>query len=329
MAGRIGGMRKLLALALVALALLLSAPAGGATSRGRPVALVTAETANEVVAVSLGKYGGHILRRVHLVDPLMIAAPVHGPAVVVNPSGTVTLLAWHTLRPIKVFHSFRAPKVAEIAPDGRLAYVTDEKTGKLSVIDLRRRRIVGRVFVGLLAHHFGISPDGRRIWVALGESATTVVRLDASNPLEPRVVGRIHPPHGAHDVGFTPDGSLAWVTSPTAAQTELYSAGGKLLEGATAGRGPQHVAFSRADALISSGYGSSLESIAWRNPYHRLRTTAAPYGSFNLATYGGFVVTTSLFTGQVSEFRVRDLHRLWTATVAPAARYVAISVWPR
>jgi len=30
----------------------------------------------------------------------------------------------------------------------------------------------------------------------------------------------------------------------------------------------------------------------------------------------------------VSEYRASDLHRLWTTKVAPAARYVAISVWP-
>ena len=65
-----------------------------------------------------------------------------------------------------------------------------------------------------------------------------------------------------------------------------------------------------------------------RAPYHKLRTVTVPYGSFNLATYGGYVVTTSLFTGQVTELRVSDLHRLWTAKVAPAARYVAISVSP-
>jgi hypothetical protein len=38
-------------------------------------------------------------------------------------------------------------------------------------------------------------------------------------------------------------------------------------------------------------------------------------------------VTTSLLTGQVSEFRLSGLHRLWTTKVAPAARYVAISAW--
>lgn len=331
MLARIGGMRKLVALAFVVGSLVLSARVGATPGR-RPVALVTAETANEVLAVSLGKYGGHIIQRVHLADPLMIAAPEHGPAVVVSPLGRVTLLAWHSLQPIKVFHAFRMPEVAAIAPGGRLAYVTDNVTGKLSVIDLSRRKIVGRVFVGAHAHHLGISADGRLIWVALGETAKTIVRLDSSNPLKPRVVGRFDPKFGAHDVVFAPDGRTVLVTSPAGSTAAAYSAGGRvprLLWYAGAGRGPEHVAFSGDSALVSSGYGSSLEALSWRSPSRAPRAVAAPYGSFNLATYGDFVVTTSLLTGQVSEFRVRDLHRLWTAKVAPAARYVAVSVWPR
>ena len=285
-----------------------------------------------MLAVSLGPHGGRILKRVHLADPLMIAARSHGPAVVVSPLRTVTLLGWHSLRPIKVFHAFRRPEVAAIAPGGRLAYVTDNGTGTLTVIDLRRRTIVGRVFVGAHAHHLGVSPDGRLIWVALGETAKTIVRLDASNPREPRVIGRFNPRFGAHDVVFAPDSRTVLVTSPSGSTVAAYSAGGReprLLWYAGAGRAPEHVAFSGASALVSSGYGSRLEAISWRSPSRSPRATGVPYGSFNLATYGGFVVTTSLLTGQVSEVRVRDLHRLWTTKVAPAARYVAISIWPR
>jgi DNA-binding beta-propeller fold protein YncE len=324
-------MRKLLAVATVVFVLLLPAR-GAAMSSGRPVALVTAETANEVLAVSLGKYGGHILRRVHLVDPLMIASARHGPAVVVSTRGAVTLLAWQSLRAIKTFHGFSTPEVSAVTPNGRLAYVTDGRTGDLTVIDLHRRRIVGRVFVGAGAHHLGISPDGRRIWVALGETATTIVRLDSSNRRQPRVIGRFQPRFGAHDIAFAPDGSTVLVTSPSGSTVSGYTAGGRLprlLWYAGAGRGPEHVAFSGGHALVSSGYGSSLETLSWRSPSRAPRTTAAPYGSFNLATYGGIVVTTSLFSGQVTELRVSDLHRLWTAKVAPAARYVAISVWSR
>jgi DNA-binding beta-propeller fold protein YncE len=321
-------MLKLLALTPLVLGLLVPSSVA-ATSARRPVALVTAETANEVFAVSLGPHGGHVLRHIHLAGPLMITAPQHGPAVVVSTTGTVTLLAWHALRPIKVFHSFRSPKVAAVAPDGRLAYVTDERTGDLSVIDLARRKIVGRVFVGLGAHHLGISPDGRRIWVALGETATTIVRLNASNPRKPRVVGRLHPRYVAHDLSFEPDGRMVWVSSASSSVVALDSAdSGRIIEGADGGRAPQHVAFSGGKALITSGYGSSLTAVCWLDPCRR-RVVSVPYGSFNLATYGGYVVTTSLFTGQVTELRVGDLHRLWTTKVAPAARYVAISVWPR
>jgi DNA-binding beta-propeller fold protein YncE len=326
-------MRRFLVLAASSSFLLLSAAAPAETSVARPVALVTAETSNEVLAVSLGPRGGRVLRRVHLVDPLMIAAAPHGPAVVVDPRGTVTLLAWHSLRPVAVFHSFGAPKVAAVAPNGRLAYVTDEQTGDLTVIDLVHRRIVGRVFVGLSAHHFGIGPDGRRIWVALGETAKTIVRLDAANPRSPRVIGRFHPKYGAHDVIFARDNRTVLVTSPTGSTLSAYSATGRLprllWSAGAGGRGPDHVAVLGDIAVVSNGYGASLASFSLSSPSRAPRRAVAPYGSFNLAVYGGDLVTTSLFTGQVSEFRARDLHRLWTTKVAPAARYVAISVWPR
>ena len=86
-------MRSLLVLAV---ALLLVPAASAHPSADRPVALVAAETANEVLAVSLGPHGGHVLKRVRLEDPLMVAAPLHGPAVVVDPHGTVTLLGCST-----------------------------------------------------------------------------------------------------------------------------------------------------------------------------------------------------------------------------------------
>jgi DNA-binding beta-propeller fold protein YncE len=319
--------RKLLALTLVGVALLLPASVS-ATAGGRPVALVVAETSNEVLAVSLGPRGGQVLKRVQLDDPLMVAAALQGPAVVVDPHGTVTLLAWHTLRPIKTFRGFRRPEVAAISPGDRYAYVADAGSGRLVVIDLRRRRIVGRAFVGLEAHHLDFSPDGRRLWVALGETATTIVRLDTSNLRHPRVVGRIHPRLTGHGIEFSPNGRTVWVSSSAAPFVTVFSAAtGNVLREIAVGKGPQEIAFSGKRALITSGYGSSLEAVSWHT-YGRHGSVAMPYGSFNLATLGGTVVTSSVLTGYVTELHAGTLERMWTRRIAPVTRYVAISIWP-
>jgi DNA-binding beta-propeller fold protein YncE len=318
---------RLLAFAAGAATALLIAPS--AWAGGRPVALVTAETSNEVLAVSLGSHGGKVLKRVHIADPLMVAAPLHGPAVVVSAKGTVTLLGWHSLRPIRVLRSFRDPQVATIRPGGRYAYVADGGSGEIEVINLRKREVEGAVYVGSQAHHLSFSPDGKRLWVALGETATTIVRLDTKNAIRPHVVGRFHPRYTSHDVKFAPNGRTVWISSATAPSVTVYSAAtGKVVKVLSAIEAPQHFAFSGARVLITSGYGSALEERAWRT-YTRVGGASLPYGSFNLTALGSQVATTSLFTGQVTELGAGTLGRMWTVKVAPAARYIAISAWPR
>jgi YVTN family beta-propeller protein len=321
-------MRRIVALALVAAALFVPSRVA-AGPNGRPVALVVAELSNELFAVSLGPHGGHVLKTVQLDDPLMVASALVGPAVVVDPHGTVTLFAWHSLRRLKVFRGFRVPEVAAISPRGRYAYVADGGSGRLVVIDLQERRIVGHVFVGLQAHHLDFSPDGRRLWVSLGETATTIVRLDTSELRNPRVVGRIHPRLTAHGIEFAPDGRTVWVSSSAAPFVTVFDAAtGKPLRKIAAGKGPQEIAFSGTRALITSGYGSSIESVSWRT-YGRHGAVAMPYGSFNLATLGGNVVTSSVLNGYVTELRAGTLERMWTTKLAASTRYVVISIWPR
>ncbi|HLX31511.1 MAG TPA: hypothetical protein VKR79_01960 [Gaiellaceae bacterium] len=319
-------MRRLVVLAT---ALLLVSGASASGSASRPVGIVVAETANQVIAVSLGPHGGTVLKRVSVADPLMVAAPLHGPAVVLSPAtGTVTLLAWHSLRVVKVFHGFEEPEVARIAPGDRYVYVNDNRTGDLSVIDLARERIVDRLHVGAGAHHMAFTPDGKRLWIALSEVATTVVRLDTSDLARPRIAGRLHPRFPGHSVGAAPDGRTFWLSSAQSPYVMVYDAAtAKLVKVIPAGKAPQEVAFSGARALLTSGYGSSLEAVLWRT-YRRIGTVSMPYGSFNLATFGGDVVTSSLLTGQVTELTAGTLHRFWTVKVAPETRYVTISLWP-
>ncbi len=322
-------MNRLVAILVVVVAALALAGSGAARSEGgSPVALVTAEGENEVLAVALP--GGQVLRRVHLHDPQTIASGAAGPAVVVSPSGTVTILTWRSLRIRAVLRGFRSPQIAAITPDYGAAYVTDAATGELSVIDLGSHRVVDRVFVGFGAHHLTISPDEQRAWVALGERATTIVVLDTSRANRPRVLRRIQPPVSAHDLAFSPDGLTVWATSDSAPSVSVLDArSGRRVATVPAGPPPQHVVFipyGRPRAYITSGYGSSIEMVDARTRRILKRTTVA-YGSFNLATSGDLIATASLLNGAVSEFAGPTLSHWMTVKVAPVARDLAISVW--
>lgn len=319
--------RAVFALALTLIVAAAAFTAKSASAGGTPVALVTAETQNELLAVSLP--GGTVLRRVHLTDPQTVTASPNGPAVVVSPKGTVTLLDGRTLRPLAVLSGFRSPQIATITPDGEWVYMTDAASGQLDVIELQTRKVVDRVYVGLGAHHLTISPHFERAWVALGEDATTIVVLDTTKANRPRILGSVHPRVPVHDLAFAPDGRTVWATSAAAPYVSVLNANsGKLEATVPAGPAPQHIAFGayvHPRAFITSGYGSSIEMVDLAR-HTVLRRATVPYGSFNVAAAGGLVVTSSLMNGAVTEF-TSNLTRWMNAKVAPRTRDVAVSVW--
>jgi DNA-binding beta-propeller fold protein YncE len=197
----------------------------------------------------------------------------------------------------------------------------------VSTIGFAARRVVDRIDVGRGAHHLAVSPDQRETWVALGETAHTIVVLDSLHPDHLRVVRRLHLETAAHDLAFSPNGRDVWVTSAAEPYVSVLNArSGRLVATVPAGPPPQHIVFTATTtprALITSGYGSTIEAV---DPVRRrvLRTASIPYGSFNLATIGNTVVTSSLLDGRVTELDAATLRRRMEATVAAAAREVAI-----
>ena len=287
------------------------------------VALVTAELRNELVVVSLP--GGRVVRRIPVApDPKTVSAAAGGPVAVVSPgSGTVTMFS-AGLRRLAVFRHFRSPQLATFTPDGEYLLVTDAAAGTLTSIELARMRVVGRVAVGSGAHHLAVSPNGRRAWVALGESANTIVVVDVANPRHMRVLRRLHPAAQAHDIAFDPDGRTVWVSSASQPYVSVYAAASdRLIDTVPAGRAPQHVLFAAGHAYVTSGYGSSIEMV---DPARRtvVRRVELPYGSFNLASAGRWLVATSVLNGQVTVLRTATLRRRAGTTVALVARSVAV-----
>jgi DNA-binding beta-propeller fold protein YncE len=317
---------------LVTAVAIIASSLNAARAGGTPVALVTAETENSLLAISLDD--GHLLRRVALpADPENIIAGVGVTAVVVSARGhAVTLLDWRTLKVLKVLSGFGAPHLAAVAPNGKWVYVTDDARGQLVTIELASRRVVDRLAVGAGAHHLTISPDGRRLWLALGEQARTLVIVDTTKPARPRILRRFDPGITVHDLAFSPDGRQAWLTSASSQFVTVVDAhSARRLFAVAAGRPPQHVAFNRAVsklsgfAYITSGYSSRIEMVDTRNG-RVLRAARVPYGSFNLTTAGGLVVTSSLTRGTLTELN-DQLHLIRNFKVAPAARDVTVVLW--
>jgi len=320
---------KRVCLVLVAAALL--APASQArVAGGTPVALVTAETMNELLAVSL--LSGRILKRLPMPsDPQNVATTVRTAVVVSTRGAAVTLVDIRRLQVVKVLRGFGSPHIPLISADGRFAYVTDDARGQLVVIDLVRRRVTRRVYVGLGAHHMAGDGPGNQLWIALGERARSIAVVDVSNAGHPHVIDHVDPRGRAHDLAFSTNDARVWVTYDDRPEVGVFAAStGRLLRLLHAGSPPQHIAFGPAGggghAYLTSGDDGTLRIFSSRTG-RLLRIIRTSYGSFNLATYGSFVATSSLYRGTLMEFDEAG-HRRLTRRVAPAARDLVVATLP-
>ena len=312
---------------------LLALPAASHAARqgGTPVALVTAETENQLIAIDLPS--GRILKRLAMpADPENVVAGTNTAVVVSARAGAVTVVGLPGLRVRRIIRGFASPHIVALSPRGGYAYVTDDARGQLVVIGLARARIVSRIFVGLGAHHMGFSPDGHRLWVALGERASSITVVDVHRLARPRVIGHVDPRGLAHDLAFAPDGRTVWVTYDDRSSIAIFGASsGRRLRLLPTGSPPQHIAFGDQDwnaryALLTSGNDGTLRIMSSATG-RTLRTVRIPRGSFNLGLGGSLIVTASLTRGTLTELGYGG-RRLLSKRVAPAARDAAIAVLP-
>ncbi|MGB2875067.1 MAG: YncE family protein [Gaiellaceae bacterium] len=311
----------------VLLLALLVLPAASRAAAGRgPIALVTAESQNQLLAIDVDS--GRIIRRLAMpADPENVEAYAGEAAVVSARGGAVTLLNPHTLSVWRVLRGFGSPHIAAFTPGGDYLYVTDDARGQLVVI---LNRVVRKIFVGYGAHHMAFSPDQRRLWIALGERARSIAVVDTHNPEHPRLLGHVDPHGAAHDLAFTPDGRYVWVTYDDGPYLRTFDARtGRPLRTLYAGSPPAHVRFDDAAGLarfsryayVTSGNGALLRVFDWRRRQLARVLRTSP-GAYNLAVDQGLVATSSLTGGTVIAFRGGRL--LLSERVAPAARDVAL-----
>jgi len=317
---------KLAVLAVLSAALI--APASQARmGGGTPVALVTAETMNQLIAVELPS--GRILKRLPMPsDPQNVAVCGRTAAIVSVRSGAVTLVDTSTLKVRRVLRGFASPHIPACSPDGRYIYVTDDARGQLAVIG---NRVIRKLFVGYGAHHMAPSPDQPRLWIALGERARSIAVVDTTNPARPRLTGHVDPHGLAHDLAFGPNGRRVWVTYDAGVHVRIFDATTQRpLKTLYGGAPPQHVAFDPVSkarhAYVTSGDDGTLRVISLATGRIQ-RIVRMPPGSFNLTTFGSFVLASSLTNGTVTELSGSG-GVLLSRRVAPAARDTAVATLP-
>jgi DNA-binding beta-propeller fold protein YncE len=304
--GRSGGMNRrelLLAGAVAPLALALPATAAAAARGATPLALVTADSDDRVLAVDLTN-----MRVVH-----SLAVPDH-PAgieavdllrsalVLSQASGTVTVLDAVRPRVRTVLGGFQSPRYAAGDPRGRYAYVSDDAAGQVIAIDVPQARVIGRVEVGAGARHITISRDGSRVVTSLGSKAPRLALVDVADPRRPRLARTFPADDLAHDVGFSLDGRLIWISSGVDRRLAIHDARTfRRLHVVAGDAPPQHVTF---DELAGVVYVASGDSGTLRT--HRLadgkvlRTRNVTTGSYNVCALSGRVVTPSLDDGRLT-----------------------------
>ena len=305
-------------------------PVSAAVARRVPTppmqALVTAESENRLLVVDLP--GGRVVNRIVLPpDPEDVSANsgACSTVVVVSAAGRkVTVLDRETMNRRGVLGGFVAPHIPEIAPGGQYGYVTDDARGTVTAIYLGDARVTSTIEVGAGAHHLSFDPNHPRAWVALGESARTIVVLDTQRMAHPRVIGRFDPGFPVHDLSFSPDGQRVWVSSATGADVVVFDvATRRVLFRVPVGPAPQHVALTGPYAYLTSGYGSTIEQVDALGG-HILHHARTPYGSFELAADGRYLVVSSLLHGTLAIF-TPQLKLLRVVHLAPATREVALS----
>ena len=253
---------------------------------GGVVALVTADLESHVVAVDASS--GRILKRIPTAQgPRSVESNRFGQALVAHTShGRLTVVDAATLTVLGEIAGLGEPRYTAMHPFDRLAYVSESKRGAVAVVDLVRRKVVGRVSVPGPARHLSLSDDGAVLWTSLGTKAREIAVVDVSVARRPRLVRTITPPFLAHDVVSAPGGAHVWVTSGERGAVAIYARGGDLpLRILPAAAAPQHVAFSRSRAYVASGEDGSVR-------LHRLDgrpvgpAVSVPDGSYNISFSG-------------------------------------------
>jgi YVTN family beta-propeller protein len=126
-----------------------------------------------------------------------------------NDEGKLLIFDVHHLdKPVATLPAGKHPAHVITDREGQRAFVTSSEENAITVLDLARRTVIGKIGTGASPHGLRPSPDGRELYVAnVGDGSVSVVDTTTL-----KAVARIPVGKAPVQVGFTPDGRQVYVS---------------------------------------------------------------------------------------------------------------------
>src|SRR5262249_38715862 len=164
-------------------------------------------------------------------------------------------LAWLRALSLGLLGVMLCSTPAEAKP---FAYVTNEFSGTVSVIDTATNTVVATVPVGIEPTGVAITPDGTHAYVANSGTAQTVFTVSVIDTATNTVVATVPVGLGPRGVAITPHGTHAYVTYfSSVAVSVIATATNTVVATVPVGNGPLGVAITPdgTHAYVTNGTG--------------------------------------------------------------------------
>src|SRR5438874_4354315 len=162
-----------------------------------------------------------------------------------------------------------------IAPDGQRLYTENEEDATVSVIDLPRRKLLGKIETPRPLAGIAIAPDGRTV-VAVDDAQPSLFLIDTA---EGRVTDEVRlegVPKAAQIARYAPDDSLLAVTSLNSGTVSLIDPSFRQQTAIEVGSQPMDMAFRGEELFVACQGDGSIHviDIPGRRAKHSFRAGA-------------------------------------------------------
>jgi YVTN family beta-propeller protein len=170
-----------------------------------------------------------------------------------------------------------------ISPDGKRLYTENEEDGTVSVIDLPKRKLLGKIKTPRPLAGIAISADGRTV-VAVDDAEPTLFLIDTEAGQVRQEVRLKDVPKAAQIARYAPDNSLIGVTSLNSDTVSLIDPSFREQTAIKVGNQPMDMAFHGDELFVPCQGDGSVHVIDIPNKRHKT-SFAAGKGCESVAFY--------------------------------------------